>query len=553
MYQHDAFDRSLIAARAEQFRDQVARYLSGALSEDEFKPLRLQNGIYIERHAPMLRIAIPYGVLDSRQLRALAQVARQHDRGVVHFTTRQNVQFNWIKLEETPDILARLAEVGLHAIQTSGSCIRNITTDAFAGVAADEIVDPRPHAELLRQWSTLHPEFFALARKFKVAINGAAEDRAATAVHDLAFDLYRDAAGAVVVRVKAGGGQGRTPRLAAVIREDLPWQHLLTYSEAVLRVYNRYGRRDNIYKARIKILVDALGAEAFAREVDAEFAHTSCGPALLDQATLDAIVARFRPVTIDSPDAPATAVTDLAAAASSDFRTWLHRNTAAHRAPGHAIVTLSLKVPGAAPGDASDTDLETIAALADRYSQGELRVSHHQNIVLPHVRRADLHALWQEAVAAGLAEANVGLSTDIIACPGGDFCALANAKSIPLAKAIQLRLAPRAQEVGPLRINISGCINACAHHHVGHIGILGVDKRDEEWFQILVGGRSDNAAALGSLAGKAVHRDAVPDAVSRIVGRYLALRAPGENFIDTVGRLGADPFKDAAHRVEEPA
>lgn len=551
MYQHDAFDRSLIAARAEQFRDQVTRYLAGALSEDEFKPLRLQNGIYIERHAPMLRIAIPYGVLDSRQLRALAEVARVHDRGVVHFTTRQNVQYNWIRLEETPDILASLAEVGLHAIQTSGSCIRNITTDAFAGVAADEIVDPRPYAELLRQWSTLHPEFFALARKFKVAINGAVEDRAATAVHDLAFDLYRNDAGDVVVRVKAGGGQGRTPRLAAVIREDLPWQHLLTYSEAVLRVYNRYGRRDNIYKARIKILVDALGAEAFAREVEAEFAHTATGPALLDQATLDDILARFRPVTLEAP--AGTPAAGLPPTATSAFDTWLRRNTQAHRHPGHAIVTLSLKVPGAAPGDATDTTLETIAALADRYSQGELRVSHHQNIVLPHVRRADLQALWQEAAEAGLAEANIGLSTDIIACPGGDFCALANAKSIPLAKAIQLSLAPRAEEVGPLRINISGCINACAHHHVGHIGILGVDKRDEEWFQILVGGRSDSAAALGSLAGKAVHRDGVPAAVNRIVDRYLELRAPGENFIDTVGRLGADPFKDAAHRVEEAA
>lgn len=551
MYQHDAFDRSLIAARAEQFRDQVTRYLAGALSEDEFKPLRLQNGIYIERHAPMLRIAIPYGVLDSRQLRALAEVARVHDRGVVHFTTRQNVQYNWIRLEETPDILASLAEVGLHAIQTSGSCIRNITTDAFAGVAADEIVDPRPYAELLRQWSTLHPEFFALARKFKVAINGAVEDRAATAVHDLAFDLYRNDAGDVVVRVKAGGGQGRTPRLAALIREDLPWQHLLTYSEAVLRVYNRYGRRDNIYKARIKILVDALGAEAFAREVEAEFAHTATGPALLDQATLDDILARFRPVTLEAP--AGTPAAGLPPTATSAFDTWLRRNTQAHRHPGHAIVTLSLKVPGAAPGDATDTTLETIAALADRYSQGELRVSHHQNIVLPHVRRADLQALWQAAAEAGLAEANIGLSTDIIACPGGDFCALANAKSIPLAKAIQLSLAPRAEEVGPLRINISGCINACAHHHVGHIGILGVDKRDEEWFQILVGGRSDSAAALGSLAGKAVHRDGVPAAVNRIVDRYLELRAPGENFIDTVGRLGADPFKDAAHRVEEAA
>lgn len=540
MYRYDARDQAIVDARVAQFRDQTRRYLAGVLSEDEFRPLRLQNGLYVERHAPMLRIAIPYGLMSSTQLRMLARVARVYDRGFAHFTTRQNIQYNWVRLEQAPDILADLASVQMHAIQTSGSCIRNITTDPFAGAAADELVDPRPFAEILRQWSTLHPEFAFLPRKFKVALNGALEDRAATDVHDLAFDLRRGRDGQVKVRVKAGGGQGRTPRLASVVRDNLDWRDLLTYSEALLRTYNRYGRRDNMFKSRIKILVEALGAEAFAAEVDAEFAHLQGGPGTLSQADLDRIAAHF-----DGPDLPASGPV-ATPAGSPAFARWLRRNVSDHKRADLANVTLSLKITGVAPGDATADQMDAVAALADRYALGEIRVTHQQNLVLAHVARGDLFALWEAAVISGLAEPNVGLATDVITCPGGDYCALANAKSIPLAEAIQRRLGPRIEEIGDLTIKISGCINACGHHHIGHIGILGVDKQDEEWYQILIGGRADVKSALGRLLGRAVPREETPALVERLVDFYLARREADERFIDTVERVGFEAFRDAA-------
>jgi sulfite reductase (NADPH) hemoprotein beta-component len=543
MFQYDARDQAIIDARVTQFRDQTQRFLAGQLSEDEFKPLRLQNGLYIERHAPMLRVAIPYGIVAARQLRALADIARNHDRGYAHFTTRQNIQFNWVKLEEAPDILEKLAAVQMHAIQTSGSCIRNVTTDAFAGAAADERVDPRPYAELLRQWSTLHPEFAFLPRKFKVAFNGAHTDRAATGVHDLAFDLYRGADGAVLARVLVGGGQGRTPRLASIIREDLPWQDLLSYSTAVLRTYNRFGRRDNIFKARIKILVEALGAEGFARETQAEFAALRGGRETLTDEALAYIAGFFA-------DPALTAAPVISPTGPAAFQRWMARSVSAHKHAAYACVTLSLKRASAAPGDITADELDAVAALADRFSFGEARVTHHQNIALAHVARSDLLALWQAAKDAGLAEPNIGLATDVITCPGGDFCALANAKSIPLARAIQETLGPRIDEIGDLTIKISGCINACGHHHIGNIGVIGIDKNDEEWFQILVGGRSDNKAALGKLIGKAMHRDSVPGVIGRLIDHYLARRSDGEAFIDTFERLGFDSFRDAALALE---
>jgi sulfite reductase (NADPH) hemoprotein beta-component len=540
MYRYDARDQAIVDARVAQFRDQTRRYLAGVLSEDEFRPLRLQNGLYVERHAPMLRIAIPYGLMSSTQLRMLARVARVYDRGFAHFTTRQNIQYNWVRLEQAPDILADLAAVQMHAIQTSGSCIRNITTDPYAGAAADELVDPRPFAEILRQWSTLHPEFAFLPRKFKVALNGALEDRAATDVHDLAFDLRRGRDGEVKVRVKAGGGQGRTPRLASVVRDNLDWRDLLTYSEALLRTYNRYGRRDNMFKSRIKILVEALGAEAFAAEVDAEFAHLQGGPGTLREADRDRIAAHFV-----GPDLPMPGPVP-APAGPPAFARWLRRNVSDHKRADLANVTLSLKVTGVAPGDATADQMDAVAALADRFAHGEIRVTHQQNLVLAHVARGDLFALWEAAVISGLAEPNVGLATDVITCPGGDYCALANAKSIPLAEAIQRRLGPRIEEIGDLTIKISGCINACGHHHIGHIGILGVDKQDEEWYQILIGGRADVKSALGRLLGRAVPRAETPALVERLVDFYLARREADERFIDTVERVGFEAFRDAA-------
>ncbi len=547
MYRYDAVDRLIVEERVAQFREQTLRYLAGLMSEDDFKPLRLQNGLYIQRYAPMLRIAIPYGVLSSQQLRTLASIARRYDRGYGHFTTRQNLQYNWVKVEDVPDILAGLAQVSMHAIQTSGSCVRNVTTDALAGVAADEIVDPRPYSELMRQWSTLHPEFAHLPRKFKVAFNGAREDRAATPVHDLAFDLYRDDAGEVRLVVKVGGGQGRTPRLASVIKRDLHWSELLNYSEAVLRAYNRFGRRDNIFKARIKILVEAIGAEAFAREVEEDWAHLRGGPNTLTQEALDRVAAHFDDPALHAEPSAAPIVVD------ANFRAWSARNVQANRQPGFTAATISLKREGIAPGDASAEEMEFVAELADRYSFGEVRVSHHQNLILPYVARAQLHALWKELDRRGLARANIALASDIICCPGGDFCSLANAKSIPLSAAIAARLAPIEEELGPLAINVSGCINACAHHHVGHIGVLGVEKAGEDWYQILLGGRSDGEGRLGVLLGKAVRQEDAPAIIERLARRYLEIRLPGEGFIAAVERLGVEPFKAAVEMREHVA
>ncbi len=549
MYRYDALDHRLVAERVAQFRDQTARYLAGKLSADDFKPLRLQNGLYEQRHAPMLRVAIPYGLISSAQLLVLGEIARKYDRGYGHWTTRQNIQFNWVKIEETPDILALLASVDMHAIQTSGNCVRNVTTDHFAGIAPDEIVDPRPYAELMRQWSTLNPEFAHLPRKFKVAFNGALDDRAASSVHDLAFELWRDNAGEVRLRVKVGGGQGRTPRLAVTIREGLPWREMLTYTEAILRAYNRWGRRDNLYKARIKILVEALGPAKFAEEVEIDFAHLQNGPGTLTQEELDRVSACF----ID-PAYQSDSDADLSAemVGSRRFRRWLERNVAAHKQPGYAAVTLSFKRTGAAPGDITADELDAAADLAERYSFGEARVTHHQNLVLGEVARRDLPDLWREAEALGFAEPNIGLATDLIACPGGDFCALANARSIPIATSIQQILAPIQDELGDLTIKISGCINSCGHHHVGHIGVLGVDKNGEEWYQILVGGRSDTQSALGQILGKAVRAEEVAPLIERLTRLYLRERKSGESFADAAPRLGFDAFKAAAYPAPTP-
>jgi sulfite reductase (NADPH) hemoprotein beta-component len=552
MYRYDAIDQRLVDERVAQFRDQTHRFLTGRLGEDDYKPLRLQNGLYIQRHAPMLRVAIPYGMLSSRQVRMLASIARRYDKDYAHFTTRQNIQFNWPRLEDVPDILADLATVEMHAIQTSGNCIRNTTTDHLAGAAADEIVDPRPYAELMRQWSTIHPEFAHLPRKFKVAFNGAADDRAASGVHDLAFDLYHGPDGDVLMRVKVGGGQGRTPRIAVVIKEDLPWTEMLSYSEAVLRCYNRWGRRDNLYKARIKILVEALGAEKFAEEVETDYAYVRGGPNTLTDAERERIKACF-PAPAFLPDEDAQADLAVLRATHKRFDTWLRRNVVAHKRAGYANVTLSLKRTGPAPGDITADEMESAADLADRFAFGELRVSHHQNLVLTDVARRDLFALWEAAEAAQLAEPNVGLATDVIACPGGDFCALANAKSIPLAQRIQERLGPVQETLGEMSIKISGCINACGHHHVGHIGVLGVDKHGEEFFQVLVGGRSDSKTALAEILGRAVRAEEIPDLIARLTDLYLAERREGELFIDTVERIGTEPFKTAAYPTETAA
>lgn len=545
MYRYDAVDRLIVEERVAQFRDQTRRYLAGELDEDAFKPLRLQNGLYIQRYAPMLRVAIPYGVLSSTQLRKLADIARRYDRGYAHFTTRQNIQYNWVKVEDVPDILGDLAGVSMHAIQTSGSCVRNVTTDAFAGVAADEIVDPRPYCEIMRQWSTLHPEFAHLPRKFKVAFNGAKEDRAATPVHDLAFDLVRDAAGEVRIVVKVGGGQGRTPRLASIIKRDLHWSELLNYSEAVLRVYNRLGRRDNIFKARIKIQVQELGAEAFGRMVDEEWAQIKGGPNTLSKEALDRVSAHF----VDPPLQP-RAQADSALAVDANFRAWKKRNVTAHKHADYAAVTISLKREGVAPGDATADEMDFIADLADRFSQAEARVSYHQNLILPYVARADSEALYRALDGQRLARANIDLASDIICCPGGDFCSLANAKSIPLSARIAETLAPIEEELGPIAINVSGCINACAHHHVGHIGVLGVEKAGEDWYQVLIGGRPDGAGALGVLTGKAVREEDVPAIIDRLVRHYLAERRTGESFITAFERLGADAFKAVLAEAE---
>src|SRR5581483_10588883 len=550
MYVYDAIDQRLVDERVRQFRGQTERFLAGQLSEDEFRALRLRNGLYIQRYAPMLRIAIPYGLLSTRQLRKLADISRRYDRSYGHFSTRQNMQLNWPKLEQVPDILAELASVQMHAIQTSGNSFRNVTTDHFAGVARDEIIDSYVWCEIIRQWSTFHPEFSYLPRKFKIALNGATSDRAAVAVHDIGLHAVRAESGEIGFRVLVGGGLGRTPIIGVCIREFLPWPHLLTYLEAILRVYNRYGRRDNIHKARIKILVKERGAEKFRDEVEAEWSHLKDGPATLIADEIERVAARFT-----RPSYERLSDLDLSTTNLPGFASWLKRNVHPHKVPGYAAVTLSLKTTGVPPGDVSSDQMDAIADLADRYSHGELRVSHEQNLVLADVRQADLVALWREARAVGLATPNLGLLTNIISCPGGDFCALANAKSIPVAEAIQRRFddLDYLHDIGELDLNISGCMNACGHHHVGHTGILGVDKNGEEWYQIEIGGNQGKTrtgeaapgAALGKVIGPSFARAQVPEVIEKLIECYLAHRdSDAERFIEVVNRIGVAPFKE---------
>ncbi len=555
MYHYDEYDRALVHERVAQFRDQVQRRMSGELSEEELLPLRLQNGLYLQKHAYMLRVAIPYGTLSAAQMRTLARIAREHDRGYGHFTTRQNIQFNWIELEQVPDILALLAEVDMHAIQTSGNCVRNITTEAFAGVAADELLDPRPLAEILRQWSTVNPEFLFLPRKFKIALCSAEEDRAAIMMHDIGLYLYRDAQGEMLLRVMVGGGLGRTPILGQQIREALPWRHLLSYVEAILRVYNRWGRRDNKYKARIKILVKALGIEAFAEEVEREWQHIKEGPAELTEAEYQRVASAFQP-----PRYEALADVDLGfgtqLAEEPAFARWVERNVLAHKVPGYAAVTLSTKPgPDAPPGDVTAEQMEALADWSERFGFGELRIAHEQNVVLPDVRKRDLHALWREAAAQGLATPNVGLLTDIIACPGGDYCALANAKSIPIAQSIQQRFLDLdyLHDLGDISLNISGCMNACGHRHIGNIGILGVDKNGSEWYQITLGGAQGKASALGKVIGPSFAAEEVPEVIERIVQTFVDYREADERFVDTFQRIGLEPFKERVYAAAEVA
>jgi sulfite reductase (NADPH) hemoprotein beta-component len=548
MYIYDEIDQRIVDERVAQFRDQTRRFLDGKLSEEEFRALRLRNGLYIQRYAPMLRIAIPYGLLSSQQLRKLAQIARKYDRAYGHFSTRQNMQLNWPRLEEVPEILAELATVQMHAIQTSGNCIRNITTDHFAGVAPDEIVDSFVWCEIIRQWSTFHPEFSYLPRKFKIAVNGALADRTATFVHDIGLHALKNEGGEIGFRVIVGGGLGRTPLLGHVVREFLPWPHLLTYLEAVLRVYNRYGRRENIHKARIKILLKERGIEKFRDEVEAEWTHLRGSAATLSADDVRRIEARFvRPQY--------SALEPIEPIGGPGFAAWAKRNVHGHKVPGYAAVTLSLKKTGVPPGDVTSDQMEAIAGLAERYSFGALRVSHEQNLILADVRQADLPALWREARELGLATPNVGLLTNIIACPGGDFCALANAKSIPVAEAIQERFddLDYLHDIGELDLNISGCMNACGHHHVGHIGILGVDKNGEEWYQIEIGGnqgetQSGTKASLGKVLGPSFARADVPDVIEKLINCYLERRdSEAERFIDAVHRVGIEPFKESVY------
>nr|WP_025825149.1 nitrite/sulfite reductase [Acetobacter persici] len=548
-YSYDAVDRTFLKQRVAQFQDQVERRLSGALTEEEFKPLRLMNGLYLQLHAYMLRVAIPYGVLDAAQMRTLAHIARTYDRDYGHFTTRQNIQFNWIRLEDTPEILNVLADADMHAIQTSGNCIRNVTADQFAGAAADEVLDPRVYAEILRQWSTLHPEFTFLPRKFKIAISGSQQDRVAARFHDIGLIAREGDNGRPVFEVFVGGGLGRTPIIGVRLRDDLPEEDLIAYLEAILRVYNAHGRRDNIYKARIKILVQALGAEEFLSQVNAEFSAMDRARYRLPEATVEAIRARF-----GAPDfAPAgDAAEKLVAQRKSDhaFDAWVRTNTHAHKQPGYASVTVSCKPAGGIPGDVTSAQMDLLADLADRYSFGELRITHLQNVVLGHVRQDALYDVWQALEKNGLGEANIGFITDIVACPGLDYCALANARSIPIAQKLSSRFANAdlQREIGPLRLNISGCINACGHHHAGHIGILGVDKRGEEAFQITLGGSAGGAdASVGQILGSAMSEDETVDAIARIIDTYLSRRTAGERFIETCRRLGTAPFKDAAY------
>ncbi|MFA5632707.1 MAG: nitrite/sulfite reductase [Porticoccaceae bacterium] len=550
MYRYDQYDRQLVNERVAQFRNQMERYVAGEISDTEFLPLRLQNGLYIQRLAPMLRIAVPYGLLSSTQLRQLAYIARHYDKGFVHFTTRQNVQLNWPVLEEVPDILADLAKVEMHSIQTSGNCVRNTTSDQFAGIAPDEIEDPRPWCELIRQWSTLHPEFAFLPRKFKIAVSGSESDRAAILVHDIGLQIVKNGDGELGFAVYVGGGLGRTPVIGSLICEFLPWRHLLTYLNSILRIYNRYGRRDNKFKARIKILVKAWSAEKFAAKVDEEWQHHKDGPLTLTQEEVERIKGFFtlpEYKTIDGADAERALQSQ--ALDNIDFQRWLKRNVIDHRVPGYAAVTLSLKPTGTAPGDVTDAQLEAIADLADAYSFGEARSTHNQNLVLADVEKSALFSLWQELQALGFATPTVGTLNDIICCPGGDFCSLANAKSIPIAEAIQRRFddLDYLYDLGDLSLNISGCMNACGHHHVGNIGILGVDKKGEEFYQIQLGGSSDENATLGTVLGPSFTQGDVPEVVAKIIQVYVDNRQEDELFIDAYNRIGLAPFKESVY------
>jgi sulfite reductase (NADPH) hemoprotein beta-component len=555
MYRYDQIDQALVEERVAQFRDQTQRFLSGALTEDEFKPLRLRNGLYIQRFAPMLRIAVPYGLLSSRQLRMLAHIARRYDRDYGHFTTRQNIQFNWPKLEQVPDILAELATVEMHAMQTSGNCIRNITADHLAGVAPDELADPRPYCEIIRQWATLHPEFSYLPRKFKIAVTASPADRAAAEVHDVGVRLRRGPDGAIGFEILAGGGLGRTPIIGQVIREYLPQADLLAYLEAILRVYNRHGRRDNIHKARIKILLRALGVQEFTRQVEAEFeAAREFAPRLAD-AEVERMRAFFAPPPYEALDdvADAAGNAGLLSGARAPYEAWYRYNTRAHRVPGYRIVFVSLKKHGEAPGDITAAQMDALADLADRYSFGLLRSTHDQNLVLADVPQRALRELWQALGSLELATPNIGTLTDMICCPGLDFCSLANAGSIPIAKQIHARFddLDYLYDLGPIEIKMSGCMNACGHHHIGHIGILGVDKHGKEWYQITIGGSSASPAALGEVIGPSVPKEAVADTIAKLLDVYLEERPDEhERFIDTVRRIGVEPFQERVYETD---
>ncbi len=549
MYRYDEFDHTVVRERVVQFREQVGRRLAGEITEDEFKPLRLMNGLYLQLHAYMLRVAIPYGTLSSRQMRTLAHIARAYDKGYGHFTTRQNIQYNWPKLVDVPDLLDELAKVEMHALQTSGNCIRNVTADPYAGVAAGEVEDPRIYAEIIRQWSTLHPEFTFLPRKFKIALTGTDTDRAAVKLHDIGIAIIRDENGAVGFRIDVGGGQGRIPIIAETIRDFLPKQDLLPYLEAILRVYNMLGRRDNIYKARIKILVQSEGLERFTELVEEEFTHLKGGAVELPQAELGRIRAYFAAPRYETLDNGSKEL-ESARQADEEFAAWVKTNVDTHKQPGYAIVNISLKPVGGIPGDASAEEMEAVADLADRYSFGEIRVTHEQNLTLPSVQQSELFSLWLGLKIHGLATANIGHAGDIIACPGLDYCNLANARSIPVAQAISRKFENirRQHDIGRLTINISGCINACGHHHVGNIGLLGVEKNGEEFYQITLGGRADENAEIGRVVGPAFSYDDVPGAVETVVETYLQQREDNdESFVDAYARLGATPFKEALY------
>lgn len=548
MYAYDTYDHAMVNARVAEFRDQVERRVKGELTEDEFKPLRLMNGLYLQLHAYMLRVAIPYGTLAADQMRKLAHIARRYDKGYAHFTTRQNVQFNWPKLSETPDILQELAGVEMHAIQTSGNCIRNVTTDQFAGATADEVADPRPYAELIRQWSTFHPEFSFLPRKFKIAITGAKQDRAAVKWHDIGLVVKENDAGDIGFEVLAGGGMGRTPVIAKPMRDFVPVEDLLSYLEAMLRVYNEQGRRDNKYKARIKILIDAMGIEEYTRQVEVEWEKIRHIPIDVPAEEVARIKTFFAPppLAVLADDVPE--VDDLAQK-NFIFKSWVANNTGTHKVPGYVNVTISLKPHGGIPGDASDEQMDLVADLADSYSQSEIRVSHEQNLILPHVARRDLPALWAKLDAAGLGSPNAGLLTDIIACPGLDYCALANTRSIPIAQSITERFddLKRLMDIGPLKIKISGCINSCGHHHAGHIGILGVDRKGTENYQLLLGGSGAEDASKAEILGPGLDEHGIVDAIEKVVAVYLGEREDGEEFLSAYRRLGADIFKEAVY------